>query len=294
MSLRRALSVGRTHGVAELARLGADKLKQRSSEHLDLDFWTTYHTTKNIWRFDLRSVADPLAIRLVDPWEVRARLKFGSFDRVTNIGSVRGGDWDRHTRSIGRHPTIRGLHQRFEEGYDWEDTDYFSHNVRQIQAGREMKGCSTVEAFRQRRCAFIDSLYERIAREGYRSQAELGPEAVDLNRHDPTEDRLRTNEVGLNIGRHGEWFINSGFHRLAIARILGLETIPVQVIVRHTGWQRRRESFLDTVSSRPESNGSAIDGSHPDLFDLHPITGPPSTVEEEPMVSGGTGGVSGQ
>jgi len=43
------------------------------------------------------------------------------------------------------------------------------------------------------------------------------------------------------IGRSGEVMLgNQGNHRVAMAKLLGLEKVPCEVIVRHTVWQRLR------------------------------------------------------
>ena len=49
------------------------------------------------------------------------------------------------------------------------------------------------------------------------------------------------NEIGVDIGRDGEllWHMG-GQHRLAIAKVLKVEKVPVQIYRRHTQWERIR------------------------------------------------------
>ncbi|MFC7232163.1 hypothetical protein ACFQMM_13645 [Saliphagus sp. GCM10025308] len=66
-------------------------------------------------------------------------------------------------------------------------------------------------------------------------------------------------EIRVDVGRDGRWILHDGLERLAVAQLLGLETIPVHVYVRHRRWQRRRDRVVLT---------GADAGDHPDLLDL--------------------------
>ncbi|WP_312910558.1 hypothetical protein [Natronosalvus caseinilyticus] len=68
-----------------------------------------------------------------------------------------------------------------------------------------------------------------------------------------------TGEIRVDVGRDGRWILHDGLERLAVAQLLGLETIPVRVSVRHRRWQRRRDRVVLT---------GADAGDHPDLLDL--------------------------
>ena len=45
---------------------------------------------------------------------------------LRHIGRVEGGDWDLDPVPLDSEATARGLRQRFEDGLDWEKTDYFA------------------------------------------------------------------------------------------------------------------------------------------------------------------------
>ncbi|MFC7214689.1 hypothetical protein ACFQO4_11455 [Saliphagus sp. GCM10025334] len=68
-----------------------------------------------------------------------------------------------------------------------------------------------------------------------------------------------TGEIRVDVGRDGRWILHDGLERLAVAQLLGLETIPVHVSVRHRRWQHRRDRVVLT---------GADAGNHPDLLDL--------------------------
>ncbi len=285
MVIRPAYRFGKREGIDELCRLVADRCKEAAGERIGLDHWLAYHTHKSCMLYDPVSVADPLETRLIDPNDVHRRPKYGCFDRITNIGNVRGGDWDQSELSFTDHPTYVGLVERFDEGLPWEDTVYVEHNAKRIQNETAEKGCSTIDDLLEVRCPYIDHLFDRIKRDGYKAQAELGASGIDDNRHDPTSDWLRTNEVGVNISRDGSFQINSGFHRLSIARILGIDEIPVQVIVRHREWQKIREETATTSSRDALPLWIHRHIPHPDLVDIDFDCNRLGSVEPIPQIN---------
>lgn len=67
-------------------------------------------------------------------------------------------------------------------------------------------------------------IIESIRKEGYKTQKEMGTGAL-------------WDEVSVAIGGDGTLFHTDGIHRLLIARKLGLEKIPVCVILTHRSYQ---------------------------------------------------------
>lgn len=269
MNIRDVARVLEREGVGTTSRLGmqylrvlsVDRLKSSLGHPLGVEFWASYNRRCTELSFHPRSVADPFEKRWVDPTTIQRKPRFGCFDKLTTLGSVRGGPWDESVSLVADHPTVRGLRQRFEEGRAWEDTIYVAVNVAAIETGETRMGCSSLEEFLDVRCAYLDRLFERISTDGYRTQEELDGAMIDTNRFEVNRNRLLTNEIGVNIGHDGSFLVNSGFHRLAISRILGLELIPVQVIVRHRQWQRTR---MGALNAAPESLPAELHA-HPDL-----------------------------
>lgn len=227
-----------------------------------------YNRMKNVVRFDRQSVAEPLAVRWVDPGELSLLPKYRPYDRVARLGHIVGGDWDRSERRLEDTWIYRGLCQRFEEGRAWEDTAYVTEAAEMFDAGETRFGCDSVEELLEVRCTYLDQLFERIKEDGYKPQTELDVSAVDTNRFTPTRSRLLTNEVGVNIGRDGTFLLNSGFHRTTMAKILSLNRVPVQIIVRHTKWQRIRQEIGRATGTDALSESARSHVSHPDIVDV--------------------------
>lgn len=179
-------------------------------------------------------------------------------------GRVFGGDWDTVEERVTDSTICRSFLRRFEEGISWEQTRFYAETRAAIDAGEAPWGCRT-ESDLKRRCAQLDTIYERIATDGYKTQDELH----ELG--DPTTSPHRIyrriwSEIGVHIGRNGEFIFQDGRNRLAIARLLDLESVPVVVLVRHERWQRKRDRIARGEIKRVDLPARLQ--SHPDLVDL--------------------------
>ena len=174
------------------------------------------------------------------------------------MGLVVPGDWDRHTAPFEELGIYRMLRQVFEEGDDWEEADYLRKGFRNMERGYEFYQYSTESEFRRNRIPFLEELYASMVEHGYLTQAEI-PDG------DRTEDIYH--EVGVNVGRDGELIFNnrSGNHRLSLAKLLDVESVPVMVVVRHPEWQAVREEVRRAGSPAGLSDRALEHLHHPDL-----------------------------
>lgn len=160
-------------------------------------------------------------------------------------GAVVPGDWDQYGKPHWLDRVYVGARERFEAGTKWEETEYGQHML----VLDELYG----HDFFARRTERCEALYRSMAADGYR----------------PSE--IATRNVAVNVGRDGEMLFNNedGHHRLALAKILGIDRIPVIVVVRHERWQALREAVAaaDTVDDLDERAQRHLD--HPDVRTLH-------------------------
>ncbi|PSQ50637.1 hypothetical protein BRD15_01285 [Halobacteriales archaeon SW_6_65_15] len=221
-------------------------------------YYTEWNHVANRRRY--AAPADPWAIVRVDPADVEyyttTSLEWG-------LGRVRGGDWDRPTNCepLSDTTTAKGLRQRFEEGRAWEDTDYYQWAKEQFGEGNDVRGYDDLTRFRDERLTSLDELYESMRRDGYRPNYETTYD-------DPKEvERIQDLEPLVVVGRSGEIRWNEGYHRLLIAKILGIEEIPVYVVRRHERWQRKRDEISETSASDLSPELEAYTD-HPDVQDV--------------------------
>ena len=234
-------------------------------------FWTTteWHAvaTERLYT----APADPMRLVWVDPAQVNRFT--GSLRLDVGLGRVQDGEWDRPEQcdAIRETETYRGLVQRLADGQDWESTALYERAKRRFAEAGQFRGYEDLEAFRETRCAYLDDLYESIRTEGYRPNVDAAHDnpATDDN---PFEDAYANHlEPLVAIGRTGEVVWAEGYHRFAIADILDLGEIPVQVLCRHREWQRVRDAVAEPGGERAPQ-GVAIDPEHPDLRELEPGT----------------------
>ena len=137
-------------------------------------------------------------------------------------GARRGGDWDQQRPPFSKLLLYRGTRQRFVEGLDWEDTIYYTQLLDRFRS--EGWSESDAKMLSRARCERVDQVYDTIEQEGYRSQRAL--------------DGHPLHEVTVTVGRDGELLYNcEGRHRLSVAKVVGIEEIPVLVLVQHDGFE---------------------------------------------------------
>jgi hypothetical protein len=155
------------------------------------------------------------------------------------------GDWDEHVKPHRFDRVYRGIRAHYLDGVEWEETEYGQHMLLLDELYDE--------TYFDHRTSSCEELYRLIRFDGYERDPRPG------------------GNVPVNVGRNGEVIFNNmdGHHRLALAKILGLETIPVVVVVRHERWEAIREevAVATTIDDLSERARRHLD--HPDVRPLH-------------------------
>lgn len=202
----------------------------------------------------------PFKVIEVDP----AEIEYFSPEINTRrgMGQVRGGTWDAESqlRPIEEQYAIKGLRERFVQNKSWEKTSYYER----------LRKKDNPDTYPDVRCAFVEELYKSIRDDGYRPNYE-SEHIVPKEDTGRRKTRRYQNELEplVTIGRKGGIYWREGFHRLAIARILELDTIPVQVIARHRQWQQAREYIHSVTQNKKRDKLSGDLQSHPDLEEFY-------------------------
>lgn len=183
-------------------------------------------------------------------------LDMGAF-KTSEIGRIVDGNWDKNKRNWNNRCAYKCFYKVFEKNYDWKNTEHIQKLLNQIEAGHGAYGYSSKDEFLNNRIPFLESLYRSIKKEGYKKQKDLDDHRSGGILH----------EAGVNIGRDGELIFNNltGQHRLAMAKVVGLETIPVIVIARHKRWQdmKREVHIADSINELGPQQIKNL--SHPDM-----------------------------
>lgn len=144
-----------------------------------------------------------------------------------------GGDWDLRATLIAdaerENPKFVSCRELLIDALPPEQTSEYRHIVEAIGEHGSYRGCGTAtEALAHMRAR--SEFYRRIKAGGYRSQPELGLSPY-------------VGEIECAVDREGRLIkINAGNHRLAVARLLGLKSIPVHVATLHDSLRAQFES----------------------------------------------------
>lgn len=248
-------------GPIELARTGVEYAISRPRLHPRLHWHLASAYYRRRCANDLAAyddAPDPFDLFWVSPDSIarHTRREYPPYrDRLPLFGAVRSGDWDRRAAppidpDYDGPPAELFLADRFEESVlyrsaeahferdvAWSETELVRRAIDLVaepSPERVWHECRT-EADVYRRCRRLDDLYETIRTEGYRAQRErFGADPSIGFRH------CLRHEMTVDIGRDGEPLLVCGKHRLAIAKLLGLDAVPVVVLVRHSDWLERR------------------------------------------------------
>ena len=178
----------------------------------------------------------PLRTLYVSPASLQFSARLPDYHKqpaVHGFGRVLVGDWDDPPRSLENEPFHRALREVVEDGVPWSETTPY-------------RG-APIDAETQAEIRCFEQLYESVREHGYLSRTEM------RFRNLPGTEKCGVDEVSVAIDRHGQFLFCDGRHRLAVAKVLGVERIPVQVGVRHSEWvafRRRVQDYAERHDGR--------------------------------------------
>lgn len=272
-------------GVEGTIRLGSEYVLLRSplaSPITKSVYWSiapSYYRRQYPTDFDGRVASpDPFKIEPVSPSRVSRftrRCYPPWWNRDQLFGSVRSGDWDRrpheaaptyggppedlfHADTIAESPLYRALHAHFLDDRPWTETRFVQDVITRLDDGTEFvwHDCQN-RADVLDRCEKLERIHRSMKRKGCLSYRErTAPRDREGNFIDALE-----REIIVDVGRDGELLLVSGKHRFCIAKLLGLDRVPVAFLVRHADWMQTRRAVAD---------GDCPLTDHPDLRDVSP------------------------
>jgi len=254
---KRFLEIFREEGPVEVAKASKRFLISRSP--LVEQRWKMY-SLKKAWMEDHTGIGDPLRVYRVDPRELHYIYSGDRVDFITN------GDWDidgkKHVDDWFRMSMFT---KHFEHGIPWRDIEEYQMLEETI---RDRGWVGTLDIPKEEHSVeklyeyhmFIDELYNKIKDYGYKSQKEL-TKKDDFAKRDKHHS---LNEIQVRISRDGEIMPSTGYHRFTIAKILGINSVPVRTTTRHLEWQKLRDKIHN--NGLPEGREDLRD--HPELQDI--------------------------
>lgn len=158
-------------------------------------------------------------------WDVREEIPIDRAYRGTDPDLYLA---DRYSESVFH----QSLKKHFTRDVPWEETALVQETIDRINSnqfdGECWHGCSSISDVWSR-CEKVDNLYDSIKKRGCLSYWELNSERG----YPETFQQVTKREILVDVARGGELLFVDGRHRLSIANILDLDSIPVLKLVRH-------------------------------------------------------------
>ena len=198
----------------------------------------------------------------VNPNQIEYACILKGYDKYGDRGKVFGGNWDQKRVRFKELDVFRAFEERFLYGRLWEETDFYQRILNNISNGTVKWECrNNVEL--DQRCRYLEFLYQDVKTNGYKSQEE-----ISRGENDPYKGE---DEITIRIGHDGVLLFEDGRHRLAIAKLLNIDKIPIKVTVRHSKWYQFRQEVIGYARTHSGKLYSSI--THPDLRDIPSIHG---------------------
>lgn len=220
-----------------------------------------YYKRRLRWKVNSRrsggaAPIQPIRLFWVTTNRIKYRVSSEPFNRQ-DAGRVIGGNWDQERGDLTTDDSLYdALVERYQNDTPWSEIDFYQKQIDRIKRGESAWGCRTVAEL-QKRYEKLDDVHTSMLKQGYQPAREV----VD------GRSIMALDEIGVHIGRDGELlFAGEGNHRIRLAHIVGLDTVAVQVLVRHTDWQKKRNKIASDKAT-PEELG--VDSDHPDIQILY-------------------------
>ena len=280
----RALGLLRREGVVRSFRSAAAFLNHQTWKQRKTRLQPALNRAK---QYRAYGGAAPERYRLIriDPHDIEYILANHFWERLSKFTThIVGGQWDRNRthRRVMLHGPKEGIEEQtlyrvdnyqlydsaidhFDNGTPWEETELYRWLIAEwleTDSNIYMNRYASESEIRSR-LAELDDLYEHMRDHGYLTQ-----EDIQGRRDTPLQSpRLAPehHEVAVDIGRDGEIILDDGRHRFIVARALGLERIPVRVLVRHKRWQALRAEVHDATTVSELSSKAKTHLDHPDM-----------------------------
>lgn len=200
-------------------------------------------------------LADPLTVGWVDTDQIEYVSSRPNKEKNvwSDAGLVLDGDWDRDTdRFVDSSEWYRILSAHFKDGVAWEDIPAIQRRLDMVEQGRTvMDGRDTIDGVFDR-CELIDRIFYEIRENGYRTQVELAKGENETHSKKWLPFKRTYHEIAVDVARDGELLFVDGRHRLSIAKILGIDRVPVRIVVRHKRFvENSSELNLDPMKPHP-------------------------------------------
>lgn len=175
---------------------------------------------------------------------------------------VEGGDWDvRGIIPIENTIIYRSLKEMFIDNKAWKETDLYKYILDPIvsESGAYKWNCKTMEHLEMR---------EQKLRTLHNSIKEKG-----ILKYEDVKGKwdIENDEIMIAFDRNGyPLSVQNGNHRLALAKLLNIKTVPTKIYRRHEIWENTRKNIFD-MCNNIWNKKSYQPIPHPDFDEIKPM-----------------------
>jgi len=207
------------------------------------------------YKMRYRVYPNPFSPIEIDLFEITGWYRGDIYSEISFAGQIKRGDWRSRVTNrkdyLAYNLKYRAVEQRYVEGLSWKDTVLFQEYASYQPHKPLPKGARDLDELESIYEKRYDSLFKVLKEKGFR----------------PAGQGVRP--VYVCIDRGGEiYYTVDGNHRLAMAMVLGIQKIPVQVLRRHKDWQIRRDRICENLRLGQMLDPEDGPLSHSDLRDL--------------------------
>ncbi len=159
--------------------------------------------------------------------------------KVRVVGMILDGNWDIPVNLYSNNINYTAFAERFVEGKEWQETAYYNYFYSNERTkNKRLSKFNTFKEFEDHYLHKWEKLYHEMKESGYISRTEaIGkPEK----------------EIEVCVSRTGKLLFRDGKHRLFIAKLLGLKSVPVIINVWHKHFIDRLKQDYDLRAINPE------------------------------------------
>lgn len=260
--LTRARELYTTEGFFEVIKGGMRFISYRLLSRRRRDIiYSKIRYYKNQFKYE--AVADPFRRIVVPERRITHKNTGQHYPGKEGIGYIKKGEWDKSKKKIEDIELYNVYRNRFIEKKSWGESGLVDLAKKAIERKGDYYNYKDIDQVINQRGKYIDELFENIRDTGYKSQKSGAKKFTDPVKHEE-HDKL---EILVNISRDGEILFYKGHNRMMLAKIIGVDEIPVQVMARHEQWQRIREQVAaGEFDGNLDCDWELKD--HPDLQDV--------------------------
>lgn len=188
--------------------------------------------SRALHRVIYRNAPDPYKVIRINPLKIEGWYPENLYNEIIFLGQIKNGNWHLNVipkdEILSKSNKYRGIKDRYVYQKPWRETALFKERyMPMLENGKKIKSCTTLNELERLYYNEIDKMF------------------LDVKQNGISPPDHKVTPLFIHIGPEGEiYYTDEGNHRVYMAIILRLSSIPVKVLRRHKNWQKIREQVV--------------------------------------------------